>query len=142
KIDSENKNIVSNEEKQNNGCKQNKGITLVALVITIIIIIILATITMNMAFGDNGLIKQAQKAKDMAANSVIAEQEGMNSLMGEFANVMGNEIDNPTDPDPEPDPEPEPGEEIPEGTITFGEVVWSGYRASVSVSSSAVNSNG
>ena len=36
KIDSENKNIVSNEEKQNNGCKQNKGITLVALVITII----------------------------------------------------------------------------------------------------------
>ena len=36
KIDSENKNIVSNEEKQNNGCKQNKGITLVALVITIL----------------------------------------------------------------------------------------------------------
>ena len=126
--------------------KNAYGITLVALVITIIIIIILATITMNMAFGDNGLIKQAQLAKDMAANSVIAEQEGMNSLMGEFANTMGgNEIDNPTDPDPEePDPEPEPGpgEEIPEGTITFGEVVWSGYRASVSVSSSVVNSNG
>ena len=95
-----------------------------------------------MAFGDNGLIKQAQKAKDMAANSVIAEQEGMNILMGEFANTMGNEIDNPTDPDPEePDPEPGPGEEIPEGTITFGEVVWSGYRASVEVSSSAVNSS-
>ena len=123
--------------------KNAHGITLVALVITIIIIIILATITMNMAFGDNGLIKQAQLAKDMAANSVIAEQEGMNSLMGEFANTMGgNEIDNPTDPDPEePDPEPGPGEEIPEGTITFGEVVWSGYRASVTVSSSALNSS-
>ncbi len=106
---------------------------------------------MNMAFGDNGLIKQAQLAKDMAANSVIAEQEGINSLMGEFANTIGNEINNPTDPEPEepeepeepdPEPEPEPGKEIPEGTITFGEVVWSGYRASVSVSSSAVNSNG
>ena len=122
--------------------KSAHGITLVALVITIIIIIILASITMNMAFGDNGLIKQAQLAKDMAANSVIAEQEGMNSLMGEFANTMGgNEIDNPTDPDPEePDPEPGPGEEIPEGTITFGEVVWSGYRASVEVKSSALNS--
>ena len=129
--------------QSNKSLKNAHGITLVALVITIIIIIILASITMNMAFGDNGLIKQAQKAKDMAANSVIAEQEGMNSLMGEFANTMGNEIDNPTDPDPdEPDPEPGPGEEIPEGTITFGEVVWSGYRASVSVSSSAVNSNG
>ena len=132
------KNIQSNKN-----LKSARGITLVALVITIIIIIILASITMNMAFGDNGLIKQAQLAKDMAANSVIAEQEGMNSLMGEFANTMGgNEIDNPTEPGPdEPDPEPGPGEEIPEGTITFGEVVWSGYRASVEVNSSAVNSN-
>ena len=32
---------------------QQKGITLVALVMTIIIIIILATITMNFALGDN-----------------------------------------------------------------------------------------
>ena len=132
------------QAKSEKSLKSARGITLVALVITIIIIIILASITMNMAFGDNGLIKQAQLAKDMAANSVIAEQEGMNSLMGEFANTMGgNEIDNPTEPDPEePDPEPGPGEEIPEGTITFGEVIWSGYRASVTVSSSAVNSNG
>ena len=30
------KNIVSNVEKKNNICSQNKGITLVALVITII----------------------------------------------------------------------------------------------------------
>ena len=128
--------------QNNKNLKSARGITLVALVITIIIIIILATITMNMAFGDNGLIKQAQKAKDMAANSVIAEQEGINSLMGEFANTMENEIDNPTEPDPdEPDPEPGPGEEIPEGTITFGEVVWSGYRASVEVKSSAVSSS-
>ena len=121
KIDSENKNIVSNEEKQNNGCKQNKGITLVALVITIIIIIILATITMNMAFGDNGLIKQAQKAKDMAANSVIAEQEGMNSLMGEFANVMAE--------DSEITP-PDPGPTLPEG--------WDGDKVTAEESSDGV----
>ena len=80
--------------QNNKNLKSACGITLVALVITIIIIIILATITMNMAFGDNGLITQAQKAKDMAANSVIAEQEGMNSLMGEFANVMGEDSSN------------------------------------------------
>ena len=79
--------------------KNAHGITLVALVITIIIIIILATITMNMAFGDNGLIKQAQKAKDMAANSVIVEQEGMNSLMGEFANVMAEDSEIPVEPE-------------------------------------------
>ena len=57
--------------------EEEKGITLVALVITIIIIIILSTITLNMAFGDNGLIKQVQKAKDMTANSIASEQEGM-----------------------------------------------------------------
>ena len=98
-------------EKEN--IKKERGITLVALVITIIIIIILATITMNMAFGDNGLIKQAQKAKDMAANSVIAEQEGMNSLMQEYANVMAedSEIPDPEIPfEPGPTPEPEQGE--------------------------------
>ena len=97
-------------EKEN--IKKEKGITLVALVITIVIIIILATITMNMAFGDNGLIKQAQKAKDMAANSVITEQEGMNSLMQEYANVMAedSEIPDPEIPfEPQPTPEPEQG---------------------------------
>ena len=79
--------------------KQNKGITLVALVITIIIIIILATVIINMAFGDNGLIKQAQLAKDMTANSVQAEQENMNSLMQEYANIMAedSELENKYD---------------------------------------------
>ena len=78
--------------------KQNKGITLVALVITIIIIIILATVTINMAFGDNGLIKQAELAKDMTANSTVAEQEGMNSLMDEYANLLAEDSEIPVEP--------------------------------------------
>ena len=71
--------------------RKEKGITLVALVITVIIIIILATVTINMAFGDNGLITQAQRAKDMTSNSVVAEQEGMNSVLSEYLNVMGED---------------------------------------------------
>ena len=43
--------------------KVQKGITLVALVIAIIIIIILATVTINFAFGDNGLINKAEQGK-------------------------------------------------------------------------------
>ncbi len=42
--------------------RRQKGITLIALIITIVILIILATITINLAFGDNGLIKRAQDA--------------------------------------------------------------------------------
>lgn len=35
--------------------KEEHGITLVALVVTIIILLILAGVTINMALGDNGL---------------------------------------------------------------------------------------
>ena len=68
-------------------------------ILNIIIIIILATVTINMTFGDNGLIKQAQLAKDMTANSVQTEQENMNSLMQEYANVMAedSELENKYD---------------------------------------------
>ena len=45
--------------------EQQKGITLIALVITIVILIILATITINFVFGENGLINKANQAKDM-----------------------------------------------------------------------------
>ena len=42
--------------------KKNKGITLIALVITIIVLIILAGISINLLLGDNGIIKKAQSA--------------------------------------------------------------------------------
>ena len=81
--------------------KNQKGVTLVALVITIIVIIILSTVTIDLAFGNNGLIKRAQLAKDMAANSTTAEQEEMNRVMEEFTNIMeeDNEITVPDEPD-------------------------------------------
>ena len=43
--------------------KKNKGITLIALIITIIVLLILAGVTIAMLMGDNGIITQAQKAK-------------------------------------------------------------------------------
>lgn len=43
--------------------KSDRGITLVALVISIIVMIMLATISLNMTIGENGIITQAQDAK-------------------------------------------------------------------------------
>lgn len=43
--------------------KRNKGITLIALVITIIVLLILAGVTIATLTGDNGILKQADKAK-------------------------------------------------------------------------------
>ena len=48
--------------------KNNKAITLIALVITIIILLILAGIVIATLFGESGIINQAKNAKD---NSVV-----------------------------------------------------------------------
>ena len=48
----------------------NKGITLIALVITIIILLILAAVAIQLALGDNGLITRAQSGKK---EQIIAE---------------------------------------------------------------------
>ena len=48
--------------------KNQRGITLVALVITIVVLIILATISISFAFGNNGLVKRSEQARDFYAN--------------------------------------------------------------------------
>ena len=40
--------------------KENNGITLVALVVTIVVLLILAGVTINLVLGENGLITQAK----------------------------------------------------------------------------------
>ena len=104
-----------------------KGITLVALVITIVILIILATITINAAFGEGGLIEKAQQAKNLTEESTISEQEKLNSLMDEYANMMAEdeEITEPEEPvanEVNPD-EPKPEEPTAEDTLKAGDYV-------------------
>ena len=43
--------------------RKNKGITLIALIITVIVLLILAGVTMSFVVGDNGVVTQSQKAK-------------------------------------------------------------------------------
>ena len=62
------------ESKVRNIIKEHKGITLVALVITIVILIILAVISINAIFGENGLITKAQEAKRMQEVASIKEE--------------------------------------------------------------------
>ena len=44
--------------------KKNQGITLIALVVTIIVLLILAGVSISMLTGENGIIKNATKAKE------------------------------------------------------------------------------
>ena len=44
---------------------RKKGITLIALVVTIVVLLILAGVTISTVFSENGLIQKAQEAKDV-----------------------------------------------------------------------------
>ena len=50
----------------------NKGITLIALIITIIVLIILAGISISIAIGDNGIASKALKAK---GDTIVAQEK-------------------------------------------------------------------
>ena len=88
--------------------KNNKGITLIALVITIIVLLILAGVSIALVTGDNGLLKQATRA---GAETQVAEAREMaimdvNSLIAQYyeeryvnkqasgTNVTGDEMAN------------------------------------------------
>ena len=57
--------------------EKTKGITLLALVITIVVLIILATVSINMLFGENGLVTSANMATLMSEFSTYIEEKEM-----------------------------------------------------------------
>jgi len=54
--------------------KNQKGITLIALVVTIIVLLILAGVTINMVLGNDGIIAQAQQAKLAQREAQLKEE--------------------------------------------------------------------
>ena len=54
--------------------KKNKGITLIALVITIIILLILAGVTIATLTEDNGILTRAQDAKAKTEEATLEEK--------------------------------------------------------------------
>jgi len=71
--------------------KKNKGITLVALVVTIVVLLILAGVSINLVLGDNGIVKKAQDAKTKSAEASENDLKGMNSLVSEMEGaIAGN----------------------------------------------------
>ena len=79
---------------------KEKGITLIALVITIIVLLILAGVSIAMLTGDNGILTQAQNSKKETERANIIEQvrldilekqtekEGENITSGELEEIL------------------------------------------------------
>ena len=53
------------------GFLKEKGVTLIALVVTIVVLLILAGISINAVLGNNGVIKQAKNAASLSKESDV-----------------------------------------------------------------------
>ena len=74
---------------------KEKGITLIALVITIIVLLILAGITISLTIGNQGVITRAQQASKNYKDAETKEQTELDNFDKEadqlYKNVFGNE---------------------------------------------------
>ena len=90
--------------------KNESGITLIALVVTIVVLLILAGITISLVFSDTGIIAKAREAAEKTNQAVINEQEQMNevgTMINNMLNGTGGSGEESTPPKPE-------GPEMPE----------------------------
>ena len=62
--------------------KSTKGITLIALVVTIIVLLILAGVSIAMLTGNNGVLTQGKRAKEEQAHAAV--REGIMLLYNEY----------------------------------------------------------
>ncbi|MCI9063557.1 MAG: hypothetical protein HFJ17_03010 [Clostridia bacterium] len=76
-----------------NRLKENKGITLIALVITIIVLLILAGVAISMLSGDNGILRQAAKAKEETEIAGKKEEADLFATELKIAKSLGEDVE-------------------------------------------------
>ena len=72
--------------------KQEKGITLIALVVTIVVLLILAGVSVNALFGNSGIIEKAKEAQ----NAMTKAKENDEKQIGELTNWLDNQVNGTT----------------------------------------------
>ena len=106
----------------NKGINKNKGITLIALIITIIVLLILAGVTLSMVMGDSGLFNKANNASEQTKISNAKEIIRMQVLENEL-NKKTKDANAKSDEDLQTTVETkltEEGYKVEEGKITIG----------------------
>ena len=81
-------NFIKLLYKEENDMKKNKGITLVALVVTIVVLLILAGVSINLVLGNNGIIAKAKDAETKSAEASQNDLKGMNGLVSEMEGAL------------------------------------------------------
>ncbi len=70
--------------------KEQKGITLVALIITIIVLLILAGITISLIIGNNGILNRAKEGGQLYQNAADDERNQLNTAYNEMENIIND----------------------------------------------------
>lgn len=70
--------------------KQQKGITLISLVITIVVLIILAGVAISLTLSDNGIFTKAREGRDNYMKAANAEISDLANAEG-YINGLENE---------------------------------------------------
>ena len=83
-------NIKLEKDDNGNFIMNKKGITLIALVITIVVLIILAAVAINLTLGKNGILNRAKTAKEQYQNA----QEDEETQIAKYSNEIESYLDN------------------------------------------------
>ena len=67
-------------DKKMTKIKQEKGITLIALVVTIVVLLILAGVSINAIFSENGIINKAKDAQNKMDQATQNDLDEINEL--------------------------------------------------------------
>ncbi len=82
---------MKNKCKIFKGKKEQAGITLVALVVTIVVLLILAGVSLNLVLNNSGIIKKSGEARDKYSDASANEQEQMQDALDWInSNANGN----------------------------------------------------
>ena len=69
--------------------KRNKGITLIALVVTIVVLLILAGVSITMLTGQNGILNRATEAKEATRGGEVQEAVSLEAINNEQVEYLG-----------------------------------------------------
>ena len=107
---------MKTKNKRNN--LGEKGITLIALVVTIVVLLILAGVSINALFGNNGIIEKAQEAQNKMDE---AQQKDSNSI-NQLSNWLDDKINTKKDTETEKT----------EGKYKLKNIKWKGTTTDIS----------
>ena len=95
--------------------KQEKGITLIALVVTIVVLLILAGVSISLVLNNNGVISKAKDAKNQYAEAQTNDERQLNEVSDWIDTKVGDTTGGGSDYDPASD-----GVPIPAGFVYVG----------------------